>query len=104
MYDFKSMQRKKGKFNLETRSLIGLYPTYLIRPKKMSVSCNPTLTSFYLKKSPPKALSALPTPNQPKTCIKHTFFSNKKIEKEKKNTDLPTLYSGGRLQERNNFF
>ena len=40
------------------------------------VSCNPTLTSFHFKKSLPKVFSPLPTPNQHKTCIKHTFLTN----------------------------
>ena len=48
----------------------------------MFVSCNPTLTSFIQKNPYPKVFSALPTPNQRKTCIKHTFL-NKKIMQKK---------------------
>ena len=45
--------------------------------KKLFVSCNPTLTSFYSKISLPKVFTALQTPNQRKTCIKHTFLTKK---------------------------
>ena len=45
--------------------------------KKMIVSCNPTLTSFYSENPYPKVFSTFPTPNQRKTCIKHTFLTKK---------------------------
>ena len=63
-----------------------------IRPKKkLFVSCNPTVTSFYKKKKPTRKK------NMHKTCIKHTFFTKKIIGK--KITDLPSLYFFGPLQE-----
>ena len=51
-----------------------------------------------------KVFSTLPTPNQPKTCIKHTFLT-KKIIKKKISTDLPIPLAIflGLLQEANNF-
>ena len=51
----------------------------IIRPKKkLFVSCYPTLTRSYSKKIPTlKFFSALTTPNQRKTCIKHTFLTQK---------------------------
>ena len=76
----------------------------IVRPKKkLFVSCNPTLTSFYSKNPYPKVFSALPTPNQRKTCVKNIFLT-KKIMQKKKITYLPTLCFFGPLQETNNFF
>ena len=51
----------------------------IIRPKKkLFVSCYPTLTRFYSKKIPTlNFFLALTTPNQRKTCIKHTFVTQK---------------------------
>ena len=49
--------------------------------KKLFASCNPTLTSFYTKKSLPRVFSALPIPNQHEICIKHTFLTTKKMQK-----------------------
>ena len=50
---------------------------YYLGLKKLFVSCNPTLTSFYSKNPYPEVFSALPTPNQRKTCTKHTFLTKK---------------------------
>ena len=51
---------------------------YMQRPKeKLFVSCNPTL--FYSKETLPHFYSALPTANQHKTCINHTFLTKKII-------------------------
>ena len=66
--------------------------------KKLFVSCNPTLTSFYSKKTYSKVFSALATPNQRKTCIKHTFLT-KIIIKKKNFTDLPTLFFSDRYRK-----
>ena len=53
-----------------------------LRPKKkLFVSCNPTLTSFYSKKCLPLSFFHLPTPNQRKTWIKHTFLTKKIMQK-----------------------
>ena len=49
--------------------------------QKLLVSCNPSLTSFYSKNPYPKVFSPLPTPNQRKTCIKHTFLPKRIIKK-----------------------
>ena len=72
--------------------------------KKLFVSCNHTLISFYFKKTYPSVFSALPTPDQRKTCIKHTFLTKKKNPpKYILSTYLPYLFFGP-LQETNNFF
>ena len=55
---------------------------FYIWPKKKFVSCNPTLTSFIQKNRNPKVFSALPTPNQRKTCIKHTFLTKEIMQKK----------------------
>ena len=56
-----------------------------IRPKKkLFVSCNPTLSSLqvFIQKIPTlKFFAAVPTPNQRKTCIKHTFLAKKIMKK-----------------------
>ena len=77
----------------------------MISPKKkLFVSCNPTLTSFYSKKNPyPKVFIALPTPNQHETCIKHTFLTKKIMKKKNLFTNLPTLFFFGPLQETNSY-
>ena len=61
------------------------------RKKKLFVSCNPTQQVFIQKNAYPKVFSALPTPNQCNTCIKHTFLT-KNNTKKKDFTDLPTLF------------
>ena len=72
--------------------------------KMLFVSCNPTPTSFSIKKNRyPKVFSALPNPNQRKTCIKHTFLT-KKIMPKKCFTDLSTLFLFRLLQETSNIF
>ena len=58
-----------------------VYFSYFSRGLKKVVSCNPTLTSFYSKDPYPKVFSAFPTPNQRKTYIKHTFLTNKIMQK-----------------------
>ena len=74
------------------------------RPKnKLFVSCNLTLTRFIQINAYPPKNSALPTPNQHKTCIKHTFLTRKIMQK--KYFYLPTYPMFFRpLQETNNFF
>ena len=90
--------------NTEFDFLCGPQKMIKIRPKKkLFVSCNPTLTSFYQEKSLPKVFSAFSTPNQRKTCIKHKFLT-KEIMPKKYFTDLPTLLFSGPLQEINIFF
>ena len=70
---------------------------------KLFVSCNPTLTPFYSKKYIHQSFfSALPTPNQRKTCIKHIFG-------QKNNAFFfinyqPTLLFQTYVQETNNIF
>ena len=71
-----------------------------IRPKKkLFVSCNPTLTSFYSKNPYPKVFSALPTPNQHQTCIKHKFLTKEIMQKKIFFTNQPTLIFFRPLQE-----
>ena len=84
-------------FFRSTHSIFSHWTPHCLGLKKLFVSCNPTLTSFY---------PALPTPNQHKTCIKHTFLTKKIIppQKKKKITNLPTLFFFRPLQETNNFF
>ena len=65
------------------------------RPKK-SVSCNPTLTSFYSQKSLPLSFSALPTPNQ------HTFLNKKIIQTIF--TDVLALYFLDHYRKQTIFF
>ena len=44
----------------------------------MFVSCNPTLTSFFIQRNPyPKVFICPPNSYQCKTCIKHTFLTKK---------------------------
>ena len=63
------------------------------RPKKF-VSCNFVSCKFLLKKdSYLNCLSALPTPNHHKTCLKHTFFLKEKIIQKKREEYLPTIFS-----------
>ena len=76
----------------------------LVRPKK---GCLFPVTLpyqvFIQKNSYLKVFFCLPTPNQRKTCIKHTFLT-KKIVRKYSFTDLPTLIIFRPLQETNNFF
>ena len=60
--------------------------------KKLFVSYNHTLIIFYFKKPYPSFFSALPTPDQRKTCIKHTFLTKKKNPPKIYIIDLPTLF------------
>ena len=70
-----------------------------IRPKKRCLFPVTLPLQVFIQKNPyPKVFSALPTPNQRKTCIKHTFLTKKYF------TDLPTLFFFRLLQETNNFF
>ena len=55
---------------------------------EMFVSCNPTLTSFYSKKSLLLSFFALPTPNQRKTCMHKIHIFDQK--NNPKNIFLPT--------------
>ena len=73
--------------------------------KKLFVSYNPTLTSFFHQKEYPypKVFSTLPAPNQRKTCIKQTFLTKKLTKKNKHFTDLPNIFLGP-LQKTNNFY
>ena len=68
----------------------------------MFVSCNPTLTSLYSKKSLPKVFFHRPNSNQRKACIKHTFLT-KKIMQKKDFTDLPTLFFSDRYRKQTIF-
>ena len=59
-------------------------------------------SQVFIQKNPhPKVFSALQTPNQRITCIKHTFLT-KKIMQKNNFTDLPTLISFRPLEEANN--
>ena len=79
-----------------------------LRPKKkLFVSCNPypNKTSFYSKKPYPKVFSALPTPNQRKTCIKHTFLTKKIMQKKYfLLTFLPDFFSNRYRKQTISFF
>ena len=78
---------------------------YLGLKKKLFVSCNPTLTSFYQKNPYPKFFSALPTQNQCKTCIKHTFLTKKIMQKFFfLPTYLPYFFSDRYTNTGNNIF
>ena len=72
--------------------------------KKLFVSCYPTLTSFYSKKSLP--LSFFCPPNSQSTLNMHKthIFDQKNYAKNIFFTDLPILFFFGPLQETNNFF
>ena len=60
-----------------------------------------TLTSFYSKNPYPKVFSALPTSNQRKTCIKHTFLTQIIVQTFFYRPTYPFFLP---LQETNNFF
>ena len=68
----------------------------MIRPKKSCLFPVTLPYQFFIQKnSYPNFFSALPTPKQHKTRIKHTFLTKKIIpppQKKKKITDLPTLF------------
>ena len=78
--------------------------TFTFRLKKMLfVSCNPTLTSFYSKKSLPESFFRPPN-SQSKENVHKTHIFDQNNNKKYIFTDLPTLFFFGPLQEPNNFF
>ena len=78
-------------------------PTYIRKQQKYDHSTHGARApngSVYSKIPFPKFFSALPTPNQYKTCIKHKVLNNK-ITQKYFSTDLLTLFPFGTLQETN---
>ena len=77
----------------------------MTRPKKSCLfPVTLPLQVFIFKNPYAKVFSALPTPNQRKTCIKHTFLTKKIIQKKYILPTYPYPIFFGWLQETNNFF
>ena len=78
---------------------------YCIRPKKSCLFPVTLPLQVFIRKKPyPKVFIGYPTPNQHKTCIKHTFLTKRNNAKKFfLLTYLPYCFFGP-LQETNNFF